>query len=435
MSALSLLSIPVMDIWSSIGQVFDTLMEPLYWAISAVLVFFHWVFAPLFGTASGVTWVLAIVSLTTLIRILIIPLYIKTIRSSQNMQAIQPQVQELQKKYGADRQKLGEETMKLYKEEGANPMSSCLPILLQLPVFWALYQVLSGVAAHPNPMARGMLRSMPELVDSLRNAHFLGASLSGTFMPMTSFGATQIMALVLILIMTGVMFYMQLHMMRKNMAPTAMTGPYAQTQKTMLYVLPVVYAIGGISIPIGTLIYWTTTNVWSLLQQWVMIRIAPSPNTPAFAEWEARMERKGRDPKEIIRERERKRKAKLNKVPAGAEAPTTVQRQVVRNGRVVKSSGVQRQASTRATGSTAPAAPTEASETPKKAGGRSVSRSASPKPAATASASPTPKARAAAPSQPPAQPGVVRQQPRRQSRSVRRKGQPTSVERDPEAED
>ena len=126
--------------------------------VSGILVLAHNLFAPIFGTDSGWTWTLAIVMLTVIIRIALIPLFVKQIKSSRSMQLLQPQVRELQKKYGHDRERLGRETMKLYKDNNANPLSSCLPLLLQMPIFLALFRVLDGVARTNDagePIVRG----------------------------------------------------------------------------------------------------------------------------------------------------------------------------------------------------------------------------------------------------------------------------------------
>ncbi len=124
----------------------SAIMTPLYWVVSGILVLAHNLFAPIFGSDSGWTWTLAIVMLTVIIRTALIPLFVKQIKSSRSMQLLQPQVRELQKKYGHDRERLGRETMKLYKDNNANPLSSCLPLLLQMPIFLALFRVLDGVA-------------------------------------------------------------------------------------------------------------------------------------------------------------------------------------------------------------------------------------------------------------------------------------------------
>src|SRR3954453_5300233 len=129
-------------------------MTPLYYLTSFVLVGFHRLFGSIFGDDSGVAWVLSIIGLTVLIRAALIPLFVKQIKSSRNMQLLQPKVKELQKKYGHDRERLAAETMALYKETGTNPFASCLPILLQMPIFLALF---SRIDQRANGRKRGML--------------------------------------------------------------------------------------------------------------------------------------------------------------------------------------------------------------------------------------------------------------------------------------
>src|SRR3954469_4250252 len=127
-------------------------MAPLYWVTSIMLSGFHTVFGAMFGPASGWSWVLSIIGLTLVIRAALIPLFVKQIKSSRNMQLLQPKVKELQKKYGHDRERLAQETMALYKETGTNPFASCLPLILQMPIFIALFRLIDQSAKHPeNP--------------------------------------------------------------------------------------------------------------------------------------------------------------------------------------------------------------------------------------------------------------------------------------------
>ena len=298
----------LINIFDSLSQFGSAIMQPLYWAVSGIIVLAHKMFSPLFGADSGVTWTLSIAFLTVVIRTLLMPLYARQLNSSRAMQAMQPKLQELQAKYGSDRERLGQETMKLYNEEGVNPTASCLPLLLQLPIFWGLYRVLYG-AAQGHAIGHWFVQD-PSLVDSLSHATLFGAQLSGTFLPINGFGATQIMALVLIAIMVVVLFFQQLHMMRRNMPPAAFEGPMGQQQKMMLYMMPAMYIFIGPNIPIGVLVYWVITNVWTMVQQWVIIRNYPTPGTPAYIEWEERMEAKGKDPKAIERARAEKGRSK-----------------------------------------------------------------------------------------------------------------------------
>src|SRR6476661_6519248 len=121
-------------------------MAPLYWITSLLLSGFHTFFGSVFGPSSGWSWVLSIVGLTVVIRAALIPLFVKQIKSSRNMQLLQPKVKELQKKYGHDRERLAQETMALYKETGTNPFASCLPLIIQMPIFLSLFRLLSKAA-------------------------------------------------------------------------------------------------------------------------------------------------------------------------------------------------------------------------------------------------------------------------------------------------
>ena len=176
---MELLLIP-MSIWDPFIAVGSAIMQPLYWVVSGILVLAYHIFSPVLGADSGWTWVLSIMFLTVVIRIALIPLFVKQIKSSRNMQLLQPKVRELQKKHGHDREKLGQETMKLYRENNANPLSSCLPLLLQIPIFLALFRVLDGAA---RGIPRGhWLEVNPDLLDSLNQATIFGARISDTFL-------------------------------------------------------------------------------------------------------------------------------------------------------------------------------------------------------------------------------------------------------------
>ncbi len=372
-----------LDLWGDLLGALNTMMAPLYWAVSWVMTTFHALFASFLGADSGWAWALAIISLTVVIRTALIPLFVRQIRSSRNMQLLQPQMKALQEKYGHDRERLGQETMKLYKDEGVNPMASCLPLLLQMPIFIALYQVLWNAS---QGHAIGVLTI--EQAESLRNATIFGAKLSGVFWPLTSgFGPTQILTAVLVLSMTAVLFVTQLQLMRKNMPPEALTGQFAQQQKIMLYVFPFMYLFMGVNIPVGVLLYWLVSNTWTMAQQYILIHNNPAPNTPAYIDWEERMRAKGKDPEELARKRAGKsRKAAPSAAPAD---PTKVARQ--------STSGTGSAPSAGGKGSTAKNGTTSTSDTAQQASAqrqqvqrqqptrssRSARKSAQPKPKPT----------------------------------------------------
>jgi YidC/Oxa1 family membrane protein insertase len=313
---------------SADSGIFVAIMRPLHIAISWVLRVAYLGWSHVTGVNSGLTWVLAIVSLTVLVRLLLIPLFVRQINSTRRMQMIQPKMKALQEKYGSDRERLGAETQKLMKEEGVNPASSCVPLLFQMPIFFALYQVLWNAAKGLMTGSRVMGQ---ELVDSLHNATIFGAKLAGTLGDFrnegNSWGATQWVALVLVLIMTALFYITQKQLMSKNMTPEALTGPMAQQQKMMLYLFPLMYLFMGIVIQIGVLIYWVTSNLWTLGQQYLLIRNNPTPGTPAYIDWEERMIKKGKDPKKLAEERANR----ISRRPQQAKTTTSA-------------SGVQRQA-------------------------------------------------------------------------------------------
>jgi YidC/Oxa1 family membrane protein insertase len=263
------------------------LLDWLRIAVSWVLVQFHALFGAVFGDSSGAAWGLSIVGLVVVIRILLIPLFVKQIKAQRNMQLLQPQMKEIQQKYAGDREKQSEEMMKLYRETGTNPLASCLPILLQMPIFFALFSVLQGIATE-TPQGVFQWPQYADLLEQARQATIFGAPLYGTLTNAAETAnptATVIVSIVLIALMTATTFITQRQLLVKNVAAD---NPMVRQQKILMYVFPVIFAVTGINFPIGVLIYWFTTNVWSMGQQFYVIRNNPQPNTPAYEAWERR---------------------------------------------------------------------------------------------------------------------------------------------------
>ena len=253
----------------------DTLLNPLYNAVSWVLLFFHKGWSHVFDPASGAAWALSIVMLVVLIRICLIPLFVKQIKAQRGLQVLQPQMKAIQTKYKNDRQKQSEEMMKLYKETGTNPLSSCLPILVQSPFFFALFHVLSYIAMGS---VVGVLDQAT--VNQARAATVFGAPISHSFIHNEGSTTTRIVAAVMILLMTATTFTTQRQLMVKNQ-PLGQANPMMQQQKILLYVFPAMFAVFGINFPIGVLIYWLTTNLWTMGQQFYVIRRNPTPGSAA----------------------------------------------------------------------------------------------------------------------------------------------------------
>ena len=274
------------------------ILNPLYSFVSGVMVAFHNLFSPIFGKDSGVTWSLSIMGLVVLIRIILIPLFVKQIKSQRAMTALQPHMKAIQAKYKDDRQKQSEEMMKLYKEHKANPLSSCLPILAQAPIFFALFTVLNGIAAKddngvPSPIARGFLKG--EYLESASQAKFFGAKISESILG-TDLLSVKVVTVLLIIFMSATTFTTQKQLMTKGMPKMdASNNMMLQQQKIMLYLFPAIFAISGVNFPVGVLIYWSTTNVWTWGQQFYVIKRNPTPGSPAYEELERKRARKAKE--------------------------------------------------------------------------------------------------------------------------------------------
>ena len=262
---------------SFFGSIWNFIATPLYYAVSAVLVGCHKLFGWMFGNDTAVAWILSIIGLTVVVRAALIPLFVKQIKASRNMQLLQPKMKELQKKYSHDRERLAQETMKLYKESGTNPFASCLPLIIQMPVFIVLLRLLENAAD-------GKSKAVLSLADahSFQNAKLFGGQISSSFLHSDGHEVVKVIAAVLVVAMIATQFVTQRQLMSKNMPADAMSGPYAQQQKILLYVLPVVFAVSGFAFPIGVMLYWTTSNLWTMGQQFYVIRNNPAPGTPAF---------------------------------------------------------------------------------------------------------------------------------------------------------
>jgi YidC/Oxa1 family membrane protein insertase len=280
-------------------EAIDNILYPLMFAVAWLMVQFHSLLTAMgLPSDSGLAWALSIVGLVIVIRILLIPLFVKQIKASRGMQLLAPEMQAIQKKYKgktdpASREAMSRETMDLYKKHGTNPFSSCLPILAQSPVFFALFRVLftlteiaDGTYARPSigPLDR-------DLAADASSASLFGAQISETFLGSDS-TQVKIVTVALIVLMSATTFTTQRQLTQKNMPASALTGPMAQQQKMLLYILPLVFAISGVNFPIGVLIYWSTTNLWSMGQQFYVIRRNPTPGSEAERALKERRARK-----------------------------------------------------------------------------------------------------------------------------------------------
>lgn len=277
----------------------DQILTPIKWVVAWIMVLFHQGLSAIgLPEASGVTWALSIVGLTVVIRLVLVPLFVKQIKASRGMQLMQPDLLKLQAKYKGktdqlSRQAMAQEQMALYKKHGTNPFSACMPILIQMPIFFSLFRVLNelhDVSVGKREPIGGLTQA---LAAQAENSTIFGAPFSATFMhPGTGGVWVQILAAVMIVLMSASQFVTQKQIMAKNMSEAAMNNPFMKQQKMMLYLFPVIFAVGGINFPIGVLIYWLVSNLWTMGQQFYVIQRMPAPGSPAEKAYEERKARK-----------------------------------------------------------------------------------------------------------------------------------------------
>ena len=287
-------------------DIIGTILWPLKWAVEFILVSFHWLFTNLgMNPDAGITWVLAIAGLVVVVRAALIPVFVRQIKSQRKMLEIAPELKKIQDKYKGkkdqySREGMSRETMALYSKHGTNPLSSCLPLLLQMPIFFALFSVLNDVALKKGAAGVGPMNE--ELAQSFYNASLFGvASLHTTFSEAMYSNPPQftvmIIAMTMVVLMTASQFITQLQIVSKNMSEETKASPAFRQQRILLYILPIVFAVSGVAFPLGVMFYWLVSNFWTMGQQFIVIRNMPTPGSQAAKDREERLARKGKLPK------------------------------------------------------------------------------------------------------------------------------------------
>ena len=253
-------------------------LNPVYEAVAWVLKQIYGLLSPIFGIASGWTWALSIVILVALMRLIMVPLFIKQMHTTRAMSALAPQISALRKKYKNDKQTLNQETMKLYQEAGVNPLMGCLPVVAQLPLFFALFSVLKAIAEWKpgEPPKYGLTYQM---VFSAQHAKILGATVADKFLFSKTTVPLEARAVILVAVlvsMTTTYLTVRQSMKRGMMPAASPDNPMGQSQKYMAYIMPL-FALSGLYWPFGLVLYWVTTNLWTLGQQWFLFRRYPQP--------------------------------------------------------------------------------------------------------------------------------------------------------------
>ena len=258
-------------------------LNALYEAVGWVLTRIYDVLKPVFGASSGWTWALTIIILVVLMRLVMVPLFIKQMHTTRAMTSLQPQMAALRKKYKNDKQTLNQEMMKLYQEAGVNPLMGCLPVVAQLPLFFSLFSVLRAIAEYTGGTPKYNLPIA--MVQSAKQAKILGVSIAdkvlftGTVhVPLHA----KIVIVAAVLISMATTYLTVRQSMKRGMMPTASPdNPMGNSQKYMAYIMPF-FALTGLYWPFGLVLYWVTTNVWTLIQQWALFK--RYPYTPPSAD-------------------------------------------------------------------------------------------------------------------------------------------------------
>ncbi|MEL5990965.1 membrane protein insertase YidC [Microbacterium phosphatis] len=282
---------------------FGTILWPLKWAVEAILVAWHWLLTTIgLPAAGGITWMLSILGVVLVVRGALVPLFVRQIKSQRAMMELAPEIRKIQDRYKGKRDQLSREamsreTMDLYKKHGSSPLSGCWPLLVQMPIFFSMYYTLSDVKKHADAGTGGVGLLNAELTKQFNDAKlFEIAPFHQTLGDAWSNGqtATIVILVVLVILMIASQFYTQLQIISKNLSPEAKTGQAYQMQKVMLYILPLGFIFSGVFFPLGVVLYWFFSNIWTMAQQFIVIREMPTPGSEAAKAREERLARKGK---------------------------------------------------------------------------------------------------------------------------------------------
>jgi YidC/Oxa1 family membrane protein insertase len=274
-------------------DLFSLVLWPFKWVIEAILVGFHSLWTAIgFNGNDGLTWILSILGLVIVVRSALIPLFVRQIKSQRKMMELAPQLKKIQEKYKGkrdqfSREAMSRETMELYRHNGTSPFSSCLPLVAQMPIFFSLFQVLESAQRTPEKGGVGLLT--PALSNSFGKSDLFGASLHATISQNGGDPLVSIIGIAMVALMTITQFITQLQIMSKNVSAETMASPMYRQQKMLLYVLPLVFIFSGIAFPLGVMFYWVFSNLWTMGQQFIVIRNSPTPGSEAAKAREIRL--------------------------------------------------------------------------------------------------------------------------------------------------
>jgi YidC/Oxa1 family membrane protein insertase len=264
-------------------------LDVIYYPVSGIMWVWYKAFAFLLGPSNFFAWAFSVMFLVFTLRALLYKPFVRQIRTTRQMQELQPQIKALQKKYGKDRQRMAMEMQKLQKEHGFNPILGCLPMLAQLPVFLGLYHVLrsfnrtQGGFGQPKlsvelNRATGNYFFSPTDVGHFLDANLFGAPLGATMIQktgldaFTEFSRPAVIAVgVPVMVLAGVATYFNSRASVARQSPEAAANPQtAIMNKLALYVFPLGVTVGGPFLPLAIILYWFANNIWTFGQQHIV---------------------------------------------------------------------------------------------------------------------------------------------------------------------
>lgn len=286
---------------------FETILWPLRWLVEAILVLWHKAFTFMgLDPDSGLIWVLSILGLVIVVRSALIPVTVRQIKSQRRMMDIQPEMKKIQAKYKGkndqfSREAMSRETMALYKKHGTNPFASCLPILIQMPIFFSLFYVLRQASGALGSGASGVgqagigMMTQP-YTDSFNQATIFGAPIKMTFTQGWEQQNWVVVGLLgtIVILMIASQFFTQLQIMSKNISDETKNSPMYRQQRIFLYIIPFAFLFSGVTFPLALNLYWFTSNVWTMAQQGIVIRSMPTPGSEAYRARQARLKARGK---------------------------------------------------------------------------------------------------------------------------------------------
>jgi YidC/Oxa1 family membrane protein insertase len=259
---------------------------------------------------AGLTWFLSIAALVVVVRAALIPVFVRQIKSQRRMMEIAPDLKKIQDKYKGkkdqfSREAMSRETMAMYSKAGTNPFSSCLPLLLQMPIFFGLFRVLqtaaegrAGVSFMTEALAKEFGQAALFGLAPLQTTMAFALSDASPLSPQETI-AVVVTAAVMVVLMSASQFITQLQIMSKNQSPAMKESPMYRQQRMLLYVLPLVFLFSGVYFSLGVMTYWLVSNFWTMVQQFIVIRNMPTPGSEAAISRDKRLAKK-RERKGIV---------------------------------------------------------------------------------------------------------------------------------------